>query len=120
MVRGEKLEFEIVDVKRLALFYRVINDRRVGPRLNLGEIRIDRPVKDVSLKYVDYFRHREYIYRLRKRGKDVVDKKRQAGDVIKVSMGQDHVPQVLSVEIGRRHRQRPCIDRNAIIDHQTR
>src|SRR5690606_13924006 len=86
--------------------------------LQLGKIRIHVPIKNVALKYFDNFGRRMYHDRRGERCEKVVDKKRQAHDVIQMRVSQNDVANLLALPFRRRYRQAARIERDYVVDHK--
>jgi hypothetical protein len=82
----------------------------------LGEPWVDIPVENIALKGIDHDLSCMDSNRLFQAGKQIVDKDREAGDMVHVKMSDDDVPHVLTLCVAQSDRNAAGIYGHAIVD----
>ncbi len=81
----------------------------------LRKARIDRPVKNIALKQMDYFRSRVNADRLFKHREKIVYEDRQTGNMVYVWVCNDNVAYAVALRIVNTHGNAARVDGDAVI-----
>ena len=85
----------------------------------VGESRIYVVIKNIALKQTNDFFSRVYSNGLSQLAKQIIDKNRQAGDVIHVRMRNNYVSHGAALRVGERQANAARVDCHLIVDQKT-
>ena len=106
------------DIELLSGFERHVFHYIAVGILQQVELWIDSVVEDISFQQFDYFGRRVDADRLMKVTEQVIDKDRQAGDVIHVRMGDNHIADATLLRVAKRNSNTAGVDTDPVINHK--